>query len=89
MPHKKPLLPRKPTRDDRTIADCVMDWMAENCPAWSIDQLLCAPHTAIEMCQSVLDELGRKYDEAAVNEVCRVALNQRKRGKLKIGRKAG
>ena len=70
---------------DKT-ADLVADWMHDNARAMSIDSLLTWPDQAMEMGRWVCSRLGRKATAANVHEICRVALNARKRGDLRLDR---
>jgi hypothetical protein len=75
--------PGDPITDRKTVTDAVADVMHQRWPSWSIDTLLCHPHAAIAMATDVCKRLQRKPTEAAVAEICRVALSSRKRGDLR------
>ena len=75
---------RQPAKDTPTIEAFVAEWMAEFLPSWSIDTLLCYPHLAIVMGRYVCVKLHRPATRDAISEVCRVAINSRKRGKIRL-----
>ena len=73
----------EPIHDRDALADLIAEEMHNHFPAWSIDTLLTHPHDAIRMAGAVLKRLGRKATEEAIAEICRAALANRKRGRLK------
>lgn len=76
---------RAQTSNDATITSHVQTWICDHVPMWTIDQLLCSPHLAIHMGRYVCRKLGRPATSANISEICRVAMNARKRGLLKRG----
>jgi hypothetical protein len=73
-------------KDRGTIKDLVMDWMHDNARSYSIDTLLTWPDMAKRMGVDICRKLRRKATAEAVHEVCRAALQSRKRGDLKLDR---
>jgi hypothetical protein len=70
-------------KSNAAIADHVMDWMANNCPSWTVDSLLTHPIRAAEMAGDVCRKLHRRPTPENLHEVCRVGLNARKRGDIR------
>lgn len=66
--------------DAKTIRETAIDIFKKEAHGRSVDEFLCHPKDALELCRRVRESLGKRTPD---QDICRQLLNARKQGLVK------